>query len=133
MGFSLKITEEAFSNEDQRWLGGDHGTDICDSITLDADLFLATFPNGIVPSGVWLGKITATGLYGPYNNTALDGREVNRGALFKTTNLRGTTAATAQDVTAALFWHGEVVEAYLPVGHGLDAAGRADLPLIRFS
>lgn len=133
MGFSLKLTEESWGNEDQRWLGSAHGTDMNESVTLDGDLFLTAFPDGVVKSGVVLGKITASGKYGPYNNLATDGREVARGFLFKTTDLRGTTAAAAQDVTAAMLVHGEVIEAYLPTGHGLDAAGRTDLPLIRFS
>lgn len=133
MGFSLKIQEESWSNEDQRWLGGAHGTETCDSITLDADLFLAAFPDGVVPSGVVLGKITATGLYGPYSNAAADGRQTAVGFLYKTTDLRGKSAADAQDMTAALFWHGEIVESFLPVGHGLDAAARAELTQIRFS
>jgi len=34
---------------------------------------------------------------------------------------------------AALYWHGEVVESFLPTGHGLTTAGKTDLaPHFRF-
>lgn len=133
MGMDLGFKTETFSPvEDHTWLGSAHGTDNCDSITLDGDAFLATFANGIVPSGVVLGRVTATGLYRPYADGAVDGTEVARGHLFTTVDLGGTTAATVGNVAAALLWHGEVVEANLPTGHGLDAAAKADLPQIRY-
>ena len=203
------------------------------SITLDRSAFdlVTAFPNGFVPSGVALGMITATGLYGPYgaspsevqsltrtstggtitlafdgspasatipasaagftaaatqaaleglstinpgdvvvtgaaggpltvtfagryvgqnvpqlvvDNTsatggtivaatttqgggaASDGTEVCAGFLAVTTPMDPLAAATA-DEPAALYWRGMVVEANLPVGHGLDAAAKADL------
>lgn len=52
--------------DDQSWLGSAHGTDTAESILLDGPTCLARFPDGIVPSGTCLGKITATGKYGPY-------------------------------------------------------------------
>lgn len=129
----LGIRRETFgAPEDHSWLGSQHGTDNCDPITLDGDAFLATFTDGIVPSGVVLGRVTATGLYAPYDGAAADGSEVAKGHLFTTKELGGTTAATVGNVSAALYWHGEVVEANLPVGHGLDAAAKADLPQIRY-
>lgn len=133
MGLNLPIKTEAFSPpEDQRWLGSAHGTNEADPITLDGDSFLTTFPTGVVPSGVVLGKVTATGLYRQYIDGNSDGTEVARGHLFTTVDLGGTTAAVVGNVGAALYWHGEVVEASLPTGHGLNAAAKADLPQIRY-
>lgn len=132
MGVDVSLKTETFSNENQEWLGSAHGTDSIDSITLDADLFLAAFTDGVVKSGVALGKITASGKYGPYDNAAVDGRQTAVGLLFTTVDLRGTTAATAKDVWGALLWHGKVIEAKLPVGHGVDAAAKAELTFIRF-
>ena len=37
------------------------------------------YVNGYIPSGFPLGKITATGLYGPYDDTANDGRQTCKG------------------------------------------------------
>lgn len=230
MGFDLSVQTNTYTTEKQSWLGSAHGTNECDSVTLDADKFLGAFPTGIVPSGVVLGMITATGLYAPYGaspsevqtinlgaatagtvtitfdgettaaiaynataaavQTALealsnvdpgdvvvsggplpgtitltfggryvgrnvpqvtvtptgltggtvtvatttegggsvtDGSQVARGHLFSTTDLKGTTAATARDQVAPLFWHGQVIVAKLPAGHGLDDAARADM------
>lgn len=235
MGSNVAWKKETFGGSDQSWLGSAHGTETCETVTLDADKFLGTFPDGIVPSGVVLGKITATGLYGPYAaspsevqtinlgaatagtvtinfdgevtaaiafdataaavQTALelldninpgdvvvsggpfpgtitltfggrylgqnvpqvvvtptgltggtvtvattvagggatsDGSEVARGHLFTGVDLKGVTAGTAQDTSAPLFWHGQVIEAKLPTGHGLDAAAKADLAHIQY-
>lgn len=37
------------------------------------------------------------------------------------------------DIGAALFWAGEVITNFLPTGHGLDAAGRLDVPTITYT
>lgn len=55
----------AYVVDDQSWLGSAHGTNECDTITLDGPACLDAFPDGVIPSGVVLGKITATGKYGP--------------------------------------------------------------------
>lgn len=128
MPFDLSVETTEFSQEDLTWLGSAFGTDDADSGTLDASLFLATFTDGKVPSGVTLGRITASPKrYGPYDDTATDGREVMQGHLLVSTDLQGTTAATAKDKVVALMWHGQIIEANLPTGHGLDAAGKADV------
>jgi hypothetical protein len=127
VGYNIAQRTESFTNENLSWLGSAHGTEMGESITLDADLFLDTFEDGVVPSGVTLGLITETGLYGPYDADADDGREVMVGHLFTTTDLKGTTEADARDTVAALLRHCQVVEANLPVGHGLDAGGKADV------
>lgn len=117
-------TEAAYENEDRSWLGSAHGTQNARPITLDGDTFLATFADGIVPSGVVLGIITATGLYGPYDDAAGDGREVARGHLYSTVEV---AAGATGDAGAALFEHGRVYTPNLPTGHGLNAAARVDL------
>lgn len=236
MGSNLPLVTETFSpGEDHSWLGKAIGTTECDTVTLDADSFLTTFPTGIVPSGVVLGKVTATGLYRQYaanvaevqtitrtatggnvditfdGETAAgvavvaattaaqiqaaletlsninpgdvavtgadggpfvvtfggqylgedvpaividdtnatggtvvvaqttaggaavdDGTEVAAGHLFTTTDLGGTTAGAVDKVVVPLYWMGEVVESKLPVGHGLDAAAKAQLTHIRY-
>jgi hypothetical protein len=66
----LKTRTTTYVNEDMTWLGSAHGTETGDTITLDLSLFTAAthFPNGYIPSGMTLGKVTASGAYGPYNN-----------------------------------------------------------------
>jgi len=129
----LSITTTVFKpSENQSWLGSAHGTDNADPITLDGDSFLTTFTDGVIPSGVVLGKVTATSKYRQYSNAASDGTQTAVGMLLTTVDLGGVTSAVVEDVTAALYWHGEVIEANLPTNHGLDSAGKTDLALIRF-
>jgi hypothetical protein len=118
---------EQFSSDSKAWLGSEHGTTSCDSIMLDAALFLAVFPDGNVPSGVVLGRVTATGRYAPYDDGAATGIEVARGHLFDLVQVQAGV-----NPAGALFWHGEVIEAKLPDDHGLDAAAKADLPQIKY-
>lgn len=129
MGFNLSVETTNYTTENQSWLGSAHGTNDCDSVTLDADKFLATFTDGIVPSGVVIAKITATGLYAPYTDAATHGAgtDAAAGHLFTTTDLKGTTAGTAKDTVAPLMWHGEVIESKLPTGHGLTAGAKGDM------
>lgn len=121
----LSIQEESFGADDKSWLGSAHGTDATRTITLDTSAFVAAdhYPDGYVPSGMGLGRITATGIYGPYAPGAADGREVLAGHLYSATRMK----AGGADVGAALLEHCFVIEAKLPANHGVDAAGKADV------
>lgn len=121
------IKSETFGSDRKDWLGSGHGIDTNRSVTLDATLILADFADGDVPSGVVVGKVTATGRYGPYDDTAVDGRAVAQGHLFD-----GVTVEAGANAGAALLRHGQIVEAKLPASHGLDAAGKVDLKLIDY-
>lgn len=120
----LSVTTETFGQDNQSWIGAAHGIDLARSITLDTSAFVAGthYPDGYIRSGTPLGRITATGLYGPYDNAAADGREVLAGFLLTPTK-PGAVATT--DVGGALYEHGRVVEANLPIA--IDAAGKADV------
>lgn len=121
----ISLRSESFAVEDRSWLASAHGTEATRSITLDVSTFTPAdhFPDGFIPSGITLGRITATGKYGPYDDAAVDGRAVNAGHLFNSTKV----AEGGADVGAPLLEHGAVVEALLPDNHGLDAAGKADV------
>lgn len=116
-------TTETFGNEDQSWLRSKHGTDAAETAVLDLAKFTKAthFPNGYVRSGEPLGKVTATGKYGPYDGAATDGRETLVGHLFTTQGVKDG----AGDVVGAILTHCKVVEARLP--HPVDAAGKADV------
>lgn len=116
-------------SEDQRWVapGGIAAMRDADSITLDRSAFdlVTAFPNGFIPSGVVLGKITATGLYGPYTDAGAGGLDTAVGFLLVTVAAPVGAAATS-DIAAALYWYGEIIESMLPTGHGLTAAAKVD-------
>lgn len=106
---------------DRDWLASRHGTDSTETVTLDLSKFAkathyvepsAGQPHGYVRSGVPIGRITASGLYGPYDPAAKDGREVLAGLVYAEAAF--TTGTTK--VPAALFWHGTVKTSKIPGG-----------------
>lgn len=118
----LTITSTDYGSDDKSWLGSAHGFDAMPTVTLDADLFTGTFTDGHVPSGVAIAKVTASGLYGPYDDAAVDGRAVLVGHLGETRRI-----PAGSQIPAPILRHGQVIEANLPTDHGLDAAGKVDV------
>lgn len=111
---SIEVTQTPYQVEKRSWLLSQHGTDpgTTPSITLDISAFTAGvhYPNGYIPSGTALAKITATGLYGPYtvSNEVQTLTEGGSGLTSFTVTWNGQTtaslaaAATAAQVQAAL-------------------------------
>ncbi len=127
---------QSFVNDDQSWLGSAHGTTSTDTCTLDITKFDAgVFDFGdythknVIPSGVVLAKITATGKYGPYAAAGLGGLAVPVGLLFHAVSV---FQRTTSDKIGAIFWHGQVIRSKLPTVSGIDDAGVAALPHIQF-
>src|SRR5687768_3542782 len=107
MSFNPAVrTEVAWANEDRRWLAHRKGYDTNRSITLDMSTFAAGHltVKGAIPSGVVLGKITATGKYGPYDTDGADGRQTAAGFLFSSVVPDDVNLAVATDCAAALTW-----------------------------
>ena len=125
----LSMRTETFGQEDQSWLGSQHGTDMARSITLDVSAFTASthYPQGFLLSGLPLGKLTSGGKYVPYTSGAADGSQTLRGFLL--TSVRVNTLDTAIDVQGALFIHGVVITAKLPID---VSAAAANVPMITF-
>ncbi|MGW3657228.1 head decoration protein [Streptomyces sp. NPDC005151] len=106
---------------DRSWLASLHGTDQTDSITLDMSTLAAgthyfastdtSVPFSRIVSGIPVGKITASGLYGLYSTGAADGRQNLAGFVFAEVLFNPTQTK----VPAALLWHGSVKTSKLPV------------------
>lgn len=122
----ISVRTKTHLTDDRSWLGSAHGSDATETITLDISTFTAGthYPNGFLPSGLAVGKITGSGKYGPYSNAAADGRETMVGHLFSA--VRPRTDADV-DAAGAMLTHGVIVEAKLPSGHGVDANGKTDV------
>ncbi|WP_280429137.1 head decoration protein [Nocardia brasiliensis] len=125
-----------YRGENRSWLLSKHGTGPGDtpSVTLDVSKFTKAthFPEDYLPSGIVLGRVTATGLYGPYTPGATGGNaglELPVGILFSSLPVR----AGDTRIGAAMVQHGYVDAAKLPAGNGLDANARTKLPLIVFT
>lgn len=119
----LTHTTETWATEDMTWLASAHGTQSGKSITLDRSTFTSGthYPNGFFLAGIPLGKITATGKYGPYVDGASDGTQTLVCLLFHAVDA-GTTDI---DPVAAALDHCIVNEALLPIA--VDAAGKVDV------
>lgn len=130
MSSDISVRSHSFQIDDRAWLIGQHGVDLTPSVTLDITKFTKNthYPNGFIKSGTPLGVVTATGLYGPYNDAAADGTEVCRGLLFSFARAIDEFGNTLAKVGGARFIHGAVKEAKLPIA--INANGKADLPLI---
>ncbi|GAA3371234.1 hypothetical protein GCM10020367_21070 [Streptomyces sannanensis] len=115
------ITTSSSYTANRSWLASLHGTDSTDTITLDMSTLTAgthyiastesTQPYSRVLSGIPVGKITASGLYGLYATGATDGRQDLAGFIFA----EALFAPGQAKVPAALLWHGSVITAKLPV------------------
>lgn len=139
-GINLKITSEGWVTGNLAWMKSQYGFDTARPCTLSLAAFVAdTLIDGYIPSGIAIGKITASGLYGPYTPGASDGTEVAAGLLLhdvrksRDADESGTLVVSG----AAFVWQAIVDAAKLPVLTSttqgeLDANGKADLPHIRF-
>lgn len=119
----ITVRSESFGVENRSWLGSAHGTEATRTVTLDVSAFTEAthYPDGYIPSGTVLGRITATGLYGPYDDALATGQQVAAGFLFNSTKVG------AADVGAPMLEHGMVVEDNLPAESGYDAAAAVDM------
>ncbi|MEV4767792.1 hypothetical protein [Micromonospora humida] len=104
----ISVATVNYQVDKRAWLLSPHGTDpgTTPSITLDVSAFTPSvhYPNGYIPSGTPLGKITATGLYGPYSVTD-EVQTITQGGSgltsYTLTYSGQTTASIAQAATAA--------------------------------
>ena len=130
-------------NPDQRlWLPDDHGTEIMPSVPVDLTLFTQAqhYANGFIPSGTVLGKVTASGKFGPYLSTASDGRQTAVGISFNPIPVYVPGTATLQaNAAVPILIHGFVIAANLPFTSGnaanggyLDAAAQTALKNVIF-
>lgn len=117
----LTITTESFGMSDHSWLGSAHGVDSARSVTLDlSKIDSDLIANGYVPSGLPLAKVSATGLYGQYDDEALDGRATLVGFLVE-----AVKAVSGHTPSGAILEHGAVKADRLPAE--IDANGVADI------
>jgi hypothetical protein len=103
----ISVMRTPYQTEKRDWLLGPHGTDpgATPSIVLDVSAFTANvhYPNGYIPSGANLAKITASGLYGPYtvSNEVQTITEGGSGLTSFTLTWNGQTTASLDDQATA--------------------------------
>lgn len=108
------------------------------NVTLDPALFTGGthYPNGYLPSGTVVAIKTATGLAGPYDDAASDGRQTAYGITYGDARFVYDNGATAAKVGISVVVNQAIVsKAKLPFQSGTgfaDAAGITDLKNITF-
>ncbi|WP_159794467.1 head decoration protein [Puerhibacterium puerhi] len=122
--FSIKTS--ATGGGDYRWLRSKHGRDNAIPAAIDVKLLQAGThydANGVVPSGLPLGKVTGQATYGPYDPDASDGRQHLAGFLLEPQQLEADfSGVTTQVLNAPLLVHGIVDPAHVPTRPDLSTA-----------
>lgn len=139
---AMGMFSQAFGTPNRTWLADDHGTEVMPGVALDLTLFDPTqhYPNGWLPDGIVLGKVTSGGKYGPYLGTASDGRQTAAGIMFNPVSVFAPgTASLLTIVSVPLFLHGFVADVNLPfnstnqaLGGYIDAAAKTAMKNIIF-
>jgi hypothetical protein len=103
----ITVRSESFGVENRSWLGSAHGTEATRTVTLDVSAFTegTHYPDGYIKSGTVLGRITSSGLYGPYGGSSNEVQTIGLGSASAgtvTITFDGeTTAAIAYNATAS--------------------------------
>jgi hypothetical protein len=115
----LGITTTRTGGSNQTPWGSRHGLGNGQSRTLDVTKFVAGThydpTTGVIPQVTGLGKITASGLYGPFDSTATDGRQVLDSFLLNDEPLYRPDRTLPATVIVAAVTHCSVHQNLLPV------------------
>jgi hypothetical protein len=115
-------TTKTLLNEDQRWLyGGKVDGPNIDGLLDRSNFDLVTaFPNGFIPSGIALAKVTATDLYIPYVNETSEVQTITFDATGGTYNLKFDGATTPTLTYANAAGDAATIQAALEALPGID-------------
>jgi hypothetical protein len=112
------------------------GSSPASAVTTATGGVVAHYPNGYIPSGTVIGKVTSGGLFGPYDDNASDGRQTAYGITYgdvRAVRQNGTTATKVS--TGAVVSDAIIASSKLPFQAGpgsIDANGKTDLAQLRF-
>lgn len=131
MSSDISVSKVEHQVEDRSWLASPHGTGPGEnpSVTLNPALFNQAnhYPNGYIRSGTVVAKVTATGLYGPYDASAEDGRATPAGHLYSSVSVRNRDGSLKAKAATGLLIHGYVTESKLPANHGVTSTVKTAL------
>jgi hypothetical protein len=105
----LSQRSEAFTSDDQSWLGSRDGTDVPQTCTIKTSTVTEAtyFPDGYIPSGMPIAKFTSGGNAGKYtvlNTSASDGSETLVGYTLTAIPVPDAT----KDVVGAYIYRGRI-------------------------
>lgn len=116
----LTIIGRSVGGSSLTWLASDHGASAGQTRTLDISKFTSgthyDATTKVIPSGVALAVVTATGLYGPYDTGASDGRQLKLDSYLLTDqSLLQVDGSVSTRVGAAVTVHALIHQTLLPV------------------
>lgn len=127
MSTDISMQTTNFQVGDRRWLLAEPRWK--PNVTLDISKFTAGthYPNGYIPSGTVIGIVTATGLAGPYDGAANDGRQNAYGLTYGDARAIRQDGSTASQVgTGAVNFDAPVSVGKLPFAVGTGITGALD-------
>lgn len=127
MSTDISMQSTTYQVGNRQWLLDE--PDYQPNVTLDISKFTAGthYPNGYIPSGTVIGKVAATGLFGPYDAAATDGRQTAYGLTYGDVRAVRQNGATATKVgTGAVVHDSAVSVAKLPFAVGTGITGALD-------
>lgn len=106
-----RLKSETLGAGDLSWLGSSHGIRNCRTETLNLSAFAGMYPNGYIPSGTPVAKVS--GLIVPYTSAegTTTGAGVLAGHLFSDQRVVGTN-----NFAVPVLDHGRVKSAKVPAG-----------------
>lgn len=121
---------------DFRWLRSRAGREFQVPASIDVSKLVAGThydEYGVIPAGLPLGKITASGMYGPYDASATDGRQILAGFLAEPDKLEATfTQITTTVLNVAMLVFGIIDPQYVPTSPTLNTATKTTGDFIYF-
>jgi len=126
MSTDISMQTTNYQVGDRSWLLAE--PDYKPNVTLDISKFTKSthYPNGYIPSGTVIGKITATGLFGPYDGAAADGTAVAYGLTYGDVQAIRPNGDTAVKVGTGAVVNGVVSVSKLPIETGDGTTGALD-------
>lgn len=126
MSTDISLQTTTYQVGNRQWLLEE--PDFKPNVTLDISKFTSGthYPNGYIPSGTVIGKVTASGLFGPYDAAASDGRQNAYGLTYGDARAIRQNGATAVKVGTGAVVTGVVSVAKLPFPTGSGTTGSAD-------
>lgn len=136
MSTDISLQTTTYQVGNQQWLLAQPKVKL--NLTLDISKFTANthFPNGFIPSGTVVGKLSSGGKGAPYSNAASDGSETAYGVTYEDARVTRQNGTNATSVGVAVVVYDAVISAgKLPFQSGagsIDTNGKADLAQIRW-
>jgi hypothetical protein len=127
MSTDISLTTTTYQVGNKQWLLQE--PKVKPNVTLDISKFTADthYPNGFIPSGCTIAKVTATGLFGPYDAAAVDGRQNAYGLTYADVRAVKQNGATATKVGTGAVVNDTIVSvSKLPFAPGTGIAGALD-------